>query len=578
MFNVNHWLNRFPGTNFHELNIDWLVEAVKDIAKELEHFELVNQISYQGIWNITKNYPAWSIVTDNNDGYISLQPVPYGINITNTDYWVKVANFSAELANLGTRVIAAEADIDELENGSWLYGKKVAWFGDSVSVFMVPRLQVKYPHTTFTATVYNGEPLAVQAPGSLVNGYTRLMAADLSTFDYVFIAYGINDWQGSIPLDTKTHDQYCFGGALDAVLSHIKSTYKKCVPVVMFPTWVHKQFYGVDHNINGAYTSIEGYINHGIDICNKYHVEYINMYTITGVNESNYTEMLRDDVDHVTFVHPTEKTLDIMERAIYEHVINTGKTFGEAWGGNHATNCIGTLQPTVSEYSAAIKPLLKFGADLVPDSLHNQVNSSDDELIFKISGFLTSTGDNAPIMNIKTFDDTDTEIDTTILGVVPAGNHAEYFEAYTKISRCEYFMVYFTNIPDSPYLLIENFNIQILNGTQDVYTISASPVPNSTYATLSPNTPVPQIYIKNGIINQECFTLDITADAASDAELATMPNIYPGQNYGMALKGASDVLYVSLISNKLKTLGSLSTGNFVTIPATCSPLRTHYTS
>ena len=137
MFDYHHWLNRFPGTNFHELNIDWLVEAVKILAREMHDFEVVNSISYEGVWDIHKQYKKYAIVTDDNKAYISIDLVPAGIQIDNPAYWVLVANFTQEIADLGNRVIA-------LENKTWHQGREgidnstrnILFIGDSYSVFL----------------------------------------------------------------------------------------------------------------------------------------------------------------------------------------------------------------------------------------------------------------------------------------------------------------------------------------------------------------------------------------------------------------------------------------------------------
>lgn len=108
-FDYQAWLSRFPGTNFHELNIDWLIDQVKALGAELKEFEAINTIKLEGIWDISKNYGVWSVVTDDNgDGYISIQPVPAGIQIDNTDYWMKLYDFVTALGALTARVAALE--------------------------------------------------------------------------------------------------------------------------------------------------------------------------------------------------------------------------------------------------------------------------------------------------------------------------------------------------------------------------------------------------------------------------------------------------------------------------------------
>ena len=102
---------QLPYTNFHDLNLTELVKLVKAIAEEMHNFEVVNQISYGGQWDITKAYQKYTIVTVNGtDGYISLKPVPIGVNYTNTEYWGIVADFTTALAGLGSRVADLEND------------------------------------------------------------------------------------------------------------------------------------------------------------------------------------------------------------------------------------------------------------------------------------------------------------------------------------------------------------------------------------------------------------------------------------------------------------------------------------
>lgn len=145
MFDPNFWLNHYPGTNFHELNIDWLVEAVKALGKEMHDFEIINQFTYEGDFDITKQYKKYAIVIDNNLGYLSLQPVPAGIQLDNTDYWVLIADYTAIVGDLGARVIALEAaDIllrqeDQrlqgiLTDNQLLPAKYAIWIGDSFTM------------------------------------------------------------------------------------------------------------------------------------------------------------------------------------------------------------------------------------------------------------------------------------------------------------------------------------------------------------------------------------------------------------------------------------------------------------
>ena len=86
--------DNFPYTNFHELNLDWILKMLQQIDKTMSEFVSINALKYADPiqWNITSQYEKNTIVIDPQSGtaYISVQPVPVGVVITNTDYWTVV--------------------------------------------------------------------------------------------------------------------------------------------------------------------------------------------------------------------------------------------------------------------------------------------------------------------------------------------------------------------------------------------------------------------------------------------------------------------------------------------------------
>lgn len=100
-----------PYTNFHDLNLDWIIKALTDIDRRLANFVSLNTIKYADPikWDITSQYPQNTLVLDPQDGtaYLSVQPVPPGVQITNADYWTPVftlQNFIDPLKNAITAV------------------------------------------------------------------------------------------------------------------------------------------------------------------------------------------------------------------------------------------------------------------------------------------------------------------------------------------------------------------------------------------------------------------------------------------------------------------------------------------
>lgn len=88
--------DKFPYTNFQEINLDKLI--IKMLQLELEQKDFINNnvIKYADpiSWDITTQYEANTVVTDSSgNAYISSQPVPAGVSLSNTTYWSKIGNF-----------------------------------------------------------------------------------------------------------------------------------------------------------------------------------------------------------------------------------------------------------------------------------------------------------------------------------------------------------------------------------------------------------------------------------------------------------------------------------------------------
>ena len=85
-----HW----PYTNFHELNLDYILKEMREMYNRIENYVSQLGIKYADPfdWDITHQYEQNTLVMEPISGtaYLSLQPVPSGINITNTDYWTPV--------------------------------------------------------------------------------------------------------------------------------------------------------------------------------------------------------------------------------------------------------------------------------------------------------------------------------------------------------------------------------------------------------------------------------------------------------------------------------------------------------
>lgn len=131
MFNT-----RWPYTDFHNLNLDWILETLKKQDAAIADFISLNSITYANPlqWDITRQYPKNQVVLDTNgDGYLSVQPVPVGVEIDNTDYWTKIGNFSALWSTVKLAITAADEGLKTTASADRASGDLV-WLNNTLYV------------------------------------------------------------------------------------------------------------------------------------------------------------------------------------------------------------------------------------------------------------------------------------------------------------------------------------------------------------------------------------------------------------------------------------------------------------
>lgn len=89
-------IHKAPYTNFHDLNLDWIIEVLNEFNTKLTNFVSLATIKYANPiqWNITSQYEANTVVVDSNgNAYLSVQPVPSGVSLDRVEFWTKIGNF-----------------------------------------------------------------------------------------------------------------------------------------------------------------------------------------------------------------------------------------------------------------------------------------------------------------------------------------------------------------------------------------------------------------------------------------------------------------------------------------------------
>lgn len=113
-----NFIDKYPYTDFHELNLDWILKKVKDTEQKVDDFTVFNTLTWAGNWDASKSYVKWSIVQDSDgNGYISVKPVPPNVPLSNGDYWQQIAKYEVLYAAFNTRIESLEKNaIKETEN------------------------------------------------------------------------------------------------------------------------------------------------------------------------------------------------------------------------------------------------------------------------------------------------------------------------------------------------------------------------------------------------------------------------------------------------------------------------------
>lgn len=97
------FISKYNYTDFHELNLDCLISDMMNLVKEMDEFVSLNTIKYADPiqWDITRQYKKNTVVIDANTGtaYISVDPVPVGVELTNTDYWTVIFSLDINTTN-----------------------------------------------------------------------------------------------------------------------------------------------------------------------------------------------------------------------------------------------------------------------------------------------------------------------------------------------------------------------------------------------------------------------------------------------------------------------------------------------
>ena len=199
--------------------------------------------------------------------------------------------------------------------GSWLYDKDIVMYGDSTLVVpetYATKIRDSGICNSVTIRGISGQTLTTQGWPAIRD------ASDLSSFDYVFVCYGINDWAGT--------EKYRWVEAVKNTAQRIQNA--GADPVFVFPWKCYINTFSSNGFINDMGCDMPSYVDAAIDMCEQLNVKYFNLCQLGGVTESNYTSKLTRS-DNGYYLHESDALGDLVARLILGGVMNTGKCYGE---------------------------------------------------------------------------------------------------------------------------------------------------------------------------------------------------------------------------------------------------------
>lgn len=124
-------INVYPYMNLEDLNLDYILKKIMKLETDVQDFVEMNAIKYADPiqWNITTQYEKNTIVIDPATGsaYLSVRPVPAGIDISRTEYWTEVFNLSALIQDAVRNLTEHDAGISTVATFASAPGEWIMW-------------------------------------------------------------------------------------------------------------------------------------------------------------------------------------------------------------------------------------------------------------------------------------------------------------------------------------------------------------------------------------------------------------------------------------------------------------------
>lgn len=352
------FFDSFPYSNQHTLNLDWLIKKQRELEEYIKQYTAVNNVAYAGVWDITKQYPQWAVVSNGDKSYMSNKPVPVGIPIDNTEYWLHLADLDpriggiiADLNRLDKKLNTSVSRIDrEMEsissniNGKIaaisrnIAGKKFLVIGDSISdeniTWNDKVSDVWVKHFRRMVEMFGGTVTNLSASS---RGYARVAHGDsfqsliattsLTNYDTIIVFGGVNDFTNAVPLSTYYKAELnSFWDAVLKAFTDLRASGKEIYIVSPLPT---KKVAGSLYNV-----TLEMYRVVLNSAAMQYGFHFINGTKISpfGLNSYYYADG----------EHPLNEYTHYIAEYIFDKILANGEVFNGVLEVAQKQNLTGT--------------------------------------------------------------------------------------------------------------------------------------------------------------------------------------------------------------------------------------------
>lgn len=122
----------YPYTDPNRFNVDWLLNAMKNLTNEMKNFVSLNSVKWHDPlqWNITTQYERLEIVKNDGTAYLSKRPVPLGVAITNEEYWQEIGDFDIDSDTIRENIATSNEHDNLIATENHLEDSLMWWHDD----------------------------------------------------------------------------------------------------------------------------------------------------------------------------------------------------------------------------------------------------------------------------------------------------------------------------------------------------------------------------------------------------------------------------------------------------------------